>query len=64
MAFRAVHKDCDGKENAADWHFAASENRAGGDAELMRASLALRADSKSYAVFAAATIEFIGEFNV
>lgn len=41
MTFRAVHEDRDGKENAADWHLAAGEDRTGSYAELMRASLTL-----------------------
>jgi hypothetical protein len=41
MTFGPVHKDRDGKENVADGHFAAGEDGAGRDAELMRASLAL-----------------------
>ena len=41
MAFRAVHKDRNGKENVTNWHLAAGENGARRDAELVIASLAL-----------------------
>ena len=41
MTLRAVHENRDSKENIADRHLAAGEDRAGRDAELMRASLAL-----------------------
>jgi hypothetical protein len=41
MAFRAVHKDRNGKENVTNWHLATGENGARRDTELVIASLAL-----------------------
>ena len=50
MALRAVHEDRDGQQIVADRQLAAGEDRAGRDAELMRAGLALEDAARLVAV--------------